>query len=183
MNTRLYLVRHGEAASSFMDAADPGLSDLGQRQAIVAAQALDDVGPLPIISSPLARAFETAKPTAALWGAEIEIVDGVAEIPSTGIAIADRQAWLMKIMGGQWADTNDALIRWRDNLVSYLLSLSTSSVIFTHFVAINAAVGAATASDDVLCFQPANCSITVLEIDDNTVRLITRGDEAQTKIG
>ena len=56
------MVRHGRAAAGFSEDADPGLDEIGHQQAIEAAQKLNSVLPVAIISSPLKRALETAKP-------------------------------------------------------------------------------------------------------------------------
>jgi broad specificity phosphatase PhoE len=56
------------------------------------------------------------------------------------------------------------------------------AAIFTHFVAINAAVSAATGDDRVLSFQPGHASITVFEVEDGKLRLIERGRSAVTSV-
>ncbi len=56
------------------------------------------------------------------------------------------------------------------------------AAIFSHFVAINAAVSAATGDDRVLSFRPGNASITVFETDGTRLTLIERGLEAETQI-
>jgi len=63
--TDVYLVRHGATASNERrilqgSATDEGLSDLGRRQAAVLADRLRPVRPEVIITSDLARAYETA---------------------------------------------------------------------------------------------------------------------------
>lgn len=182
-NPRLYLIRHAEAAAGFVEAADPGLSTRGDAQAQRVAEALASIGPLPVLSSPLARAVETARPTASAWNREIEIAPCVSEIPSAGMALEDRHAWLQTIMRGQWKMAGAPVQRWRDHLIAYLVSRPTACVIFTHFVAINGAVGAALGSDDVLCFHPDNCSVTVLDVDNGALRLVAKGADAKTNVG
>ena len=54
----IYMVRHGKAAAGFAGHPDPGLDDLGRSQALATAAALAPLGPLPVYSSPLARARE-----------------------------------------------------------------------------------------------------------------------------
>jgi broad specificity phosphatase PhoE len=87
---RLYLVRHGEAAATWADAVDPGLSPQGKEQAETAARALHAKGPFDIVSSPLARARETSEPLTRLWRKPATIVEAVAEIPSPRISIDNR---------------------------------------------------------------------------------------------
>jgi broad specificity phosphatase PhoE len=55
-------------------------------------------------------------------------------------------------------------------------------VVFSHFIAINAAVGHATGDDRVVSFRPANCSITIMETGINTLTLLERGVEAITEV-
>ena len=53
-------VRHGEAAAGFDRHIDPGLSKLGKDQASATAKELDAMGPMQIVTSPLARARRRA---------------------------------------------------------------------------------------------------------------------------
>ena len=66
----IFLVRHGEAAASWGQESDPGLSDLGRAQAAESARSLQRLMPpnTALVSSPLARAQETAAPLAASLG-------------------------------------------------------------------------------------------------------------------
>jgi broad specificity phosphatase PhoE len=57
-----------------------------------------------------------------------------------------------------------------------------NTAIFSHFVAINAAAGAAVDDDGVLLFRPDNGSITIIETDGGTLTLIERGAEAATRV-
>lgn len=175
---RLYLVRHGRAASGF-DTADPGLDELGRSQADKVARTLAPKGPLAIVSSPLLRTRQTAKPLSLLWKRELAIEDAVAEIPSPPeLSLADRVRWLQQIMEGSWREVGPALATWRERVIATLVSLPEDSVVFSHFVAINVALGAATETDRVLAFSPDNCSVTLFETDGTKLTLIERGAEA-----
>src|SRR6202012_4562944 len=100
---KIYMVRHGKAAAGFGESMDPGLDALGREQAETVAQKLKSIGPLAILSSPLARAQQTAAPLAALWKATTFIEEAVAEIPSpSGLDLQGRAEWLRKLMGGSW---------------------------------------------------------------------------------
>ncbi|MEJ2132840.1 MAG: histidine phosphatase family protein [Gammaproteobacteria bacterium] len=178
---RIYLVRHGRAAAGFADHPDPGLEDTGRRQAEAAAEALAPLGPLALRSSPLARALETAAPLAARWGREPQVEERVAEIPSPTEDLAVRAQWLRKVMAGNWADVPE-LADWRARLVSYLEQLGEDSVIFSHFIAINVAVGAATGDDRVVCFRPDNGSITVIENEGRSLSIVELGSQADTRV-
>ena len=80
--TTIYFVRHGEAEAGFGSHRDPGLSELGRTQAVATAKHLASLDPIPIFSSPLLRAQETAQSLANIWDAPITIEDRIAEIPS-----------------------------------------------------------------------------------------------------
>ena len=66
--TTIYFVRHGEAEAGFGAHRDPGLSALGRTQAIATAKHLASLDPIPIFSSPLLRAQETAQELAQYLG-------------------------------------------------------------------------------------------------------------------
>lgn len=178
---RIYLVRHGKAAAGFDGHLDPGLDETGAREAREAAQVLAPLGPLALLSSPLARAMETAAPLAALWERDPQIEDRVAEIPSPAEDLAARSQWLRKVMAGRWADVPE-LADWRRRLVDCLHELREDTVIFSHFIAINVAVGEATADDRVVCFRPNNGSITLIETDGHALSVVELGGQADTRV-
>jgi broad specificity phosphatase PhoE len=178
----IYIVRHGKAAASFTDDIDPGLDPSGVTQAQLSCAALQKHLPLVIKSSPLKRARETALPLLASTGQVVEIESRLAEIPSPGISLQDRGPWLQQIMAGQWSQQTQALRDWRQGLIHALLSVDTDTAIFSHYVAINTAVGAATDDDQVMIFRPDNGSITILETDGKSLKLVQRGAEADTKV-
>ena len=179
---RLYLVRHGRAAAGFADHADPGLDELGQHQARAAAERLHALGPMRLVSSPLARARETAMPLRARWQCGIEIEPRVAEIPSDLGDLAGRAAWLGSIMGRRWSELDAPLQRWARGIVTCLLEQPADAVICSHFIAINVAVGWATGDDRVVHFRPDNASISILDTDGWHLRLVEAGTEASTQV-
>jgi len=176
--TRIYMIRHGRAAAAFGEAHDPGLDDLGRAQAEEVAKILEVLGPLAIVSSPLARTRETAAPLARLWKREPVIEEAVAEIPSPGLDLAERAQWLRKLMAGSWRDATPPLAQWREDVIAALTGLTEDTVVFSHYVALNVAMGAATGDDRVTVFSPENCSVTIFEVADGKLMLIERGKEA-----
>lgn len=178
----IYLVRHGKAAGSFTDDLDPGLDELGYAQAQSACKSLQKMLPLTLASSPLRRAQETAIPLQQATAQSVRIENRIAEIPSPGLSLDERGLWLRNVMQGKWSEQSSALQQWRKDLESSLLEIESDTAIFSHYVAINAAVGVAEGSDQVHLFQPNNCSITIFETDGKYLKLITRGDEAETKV-
>ena len=176
---RIYMVRHGRAEAGFGESLDPGLDALGHSQADAVAQKLASLGPLPILSSPLRRTRETAAPLAKLWNVEPVIEKAVAEIPSPwGMTLDGRVAWLRKLMGGSWRDVPRELGEWREDCVASVTEVSRDTVVFSHYVAINVIAGAATGDDRVVVFSPDNCSVTIVETDGQSLRLIEMGHEA-----
>lgn len=180
---RLYLVRHGRAAAGFAEAADPGLDALGRTQADQVAERLAPLGPLAMLTSPLKRARETSEPLAARWRRPVPVEPAVAEIPSpAGLDLAERAVWLREFMGGSWRNASRDLAQWREEAIQALLAIKDDTVVFSHFIAINVAAGAAENDDRVILFRPDNCSVTILEVGDDRLRLVERGHEAETKV-
>ena len=81
---KLFIIRHGQtawnASKVFRGRKDIPLSDVGRRQAELAAERLADQGIRRIISSPLARARQTAEPLAARLALAVEPDDRLIDI-------------------------------------------------------------------------------------------------------
>ena len=85
-------------------------------------------------------------------------------------------------MSGDWQTAPSIVENWRSNLLETLNALPAQSVVFTHFVAINAIVGALEATDQVTVFRPNYCSITKIEKTPTGLRLVERGESLETKV-
>lgn len=179
---RILLVRHGQAAGTFTDEIDPGLSELGWSQARATAEKLVVEMPLLLISSPLQRAQETAQAFAELVDKKVEIEPRVSELPSPGLSLTERGPWIQGVMRGSWVDQDERLKSWRADLLTCLVNQDQDCVIFSHFVAINVATGLAVGAEEVTLFKPNNASITELSNDGGRLSLVRRGDEAETKV-
>lgn len=181
--TRVYLVRHGRASAGWDVDPDPGLDVLGEAQAVEAAQKLAPLGPLTVVASPLRRCQETAAPLAGAWQAEVRTEPAVAEIPSPeGVDMADRVTWLRAAMAGTWSQLGEPYTTFRDGVVAAVAGLADDTVVFSHFVAINAVIGAAVGDDRLVIRSLDNCSITVVDVVDGRLRLVEAGHEADTLI-
>lgn len=179
---RVWLVRHGEAEAGWGDDPDPGLSDVGRAQADEVARRLsiDVDGPVPVLTSPLRRCTETAAPLAAAWEVTPEVDARVGEVvPPEGAAeLADRPVWLRQVMASRWSDLTDRDREWRRSVLERVAAIDADTVVFTHFVLINAVVGAATDDDRVVSFRPANCSVTRIDVGPGGgLSLVGRGHE------
>lgn len=184
-SVRLHLVRHGRAAAGWDDDPDPPLDDVGRDQADAVAERLAaTIGePVPVVASPLLRCRQTAAPIAARWGVDVEIEPLLAEIPSPeGVPMGERVAWLRTTMAGRWNELGPRYVGFRDAVVGRLLAATSPTVVVSHFVAINAAIGAATGDDRMVLRSLDNCSVTVLDVDDGVLHLVEGGHEADTLI-
>jgi len=56
------------------------------------------------------------------------------------------------------------------------------SVVFSHFVAINVAIGSAIGDDRLVLRSLDNCSVTVVDVVDGELQLVESGHEADTLI-
>ncbi len=181
--TRLYLVRHGRASAGWDSDPDPGLDEIGVRQANEVASRLAPLGPLPILTSPLLRCRETSAPLSRVWHAEPHVENAVGEIPSPeGVDMSDRIDWLRVTMRGSWGDLEPQYPAFRDQVVQFLVDRHEDSVVFSHFVAINAAIGAALGDDRLVVRSLDNCSVTIVDIVDGSLQLVESGHEADTLI-
>lgn len=181
--SNIYFVRHGEAAASFADHRDPGLSELGRQQSKRAAHQLQESGPLPIFTSPLLRAQETASFLAEVWKTTAKIDTRFAEVPTpSNLEFKVRPVWLSRVMGGTWLQLSDELQSWRDTMIDATLGFDRDCVVFSHFVAINVIVGAATEEEMLISFRPANASITLVSNSGGVLTVQYQGLEAKTKV-
>ena len=80
-------------------------------------------------------------------------------------------------MTGRGVDSPEVMNPFRERVLGAIRTITTDAIVMTHFLAINAVVGAATNDDRVMCFRPAHCSRTVVEIADGRVTLVELGDE------
>ncbi len=185
----VHVIRHGKPASTWGGAdEDPGLDVLGLEQARAVARevmALPNASrPSRVVSSPLRRCRETAAPLAEALGVEIEIDPRVGEIPTPAkLSSADRPAWLRQAFSGAWTEIvgDQDYAAWA-RAVALALTGHQGAAVFSHFVALNAAV--ATAMDDkrVMVFRPDHCSRTVFRVEGERLILTEKGREALSQV-
>jgi broad specificity phosphatase PhoE len=180
---RIYLIRHGKAGSTWDDRdPDPGLNEVGRTQA--EARAADWAGkrPLPLITSPLRRTRETAAAFERLWKVSADIEPRVGEITAPDALAAKRVEWLRETLQRRWQDLDAPLQHWRENVLEALLAIDRDTVVVSHYVAINIAVGFATSDDRVTCFSPENCSCTVLDVEGRNLKVVELGAQGTGRV-
>ncbi|MEM9054949.1 MAG: histidine phosphatase family protein [Pseudomonadota bacterium] len=176
------LIRHGEAAASWGAHPDPGLSETGHDQAEAVATVLKSQSISSILTSPMQRCRETAQPLEKALGQTAIVTPEVSEIPTPPDLTTSRVDWLKGLMSGKWSEAPMLIQQWRDDLIQKVTALPDDTVVFTHFVAINAIVSAFEGSDKAVVFRPTYCSQTVLERDADMLKVTRRGAEAATRV-
>ncbi len=183
MTTPIWLVRHGEASASWGEHPDPGLSSLGHQQAETSALSL--VASIPknaqLISSPKQRAQETAQPLAERFQCPVAI-DPVFDELVSPVALADRPRWLTTFMGQTWHEQSAEVLSWRDGIIKRLEAVQTPSIIFCHFMVINAVVAAVRDHSATVQFWPDNGSIHEFVVHKQGLQLVSLGQEMPTRI-
>lgn len=194
--TLLYLLRHGRAAAGWDTAVDPPLDEVGQAQAERAAHHLQsmfeveqiDTTNVDVVTSPLLRCRQTAAAFTAISGRAARVEDRIAEIPSpVGVAMSDRVSWLREAMQGTWADLarreGETYARFHAHLIDWARGVQRPTVAFSHFVAINAVIGAGLADDRLVIRRLDNASITTMRVGtDGVLTMLQGGGEADTLI-
>ena len=187
--SRVHVIRHGRPASTWGGAdEDPGLDAEGRAQAEAVARELlalpADQRPTRVVSSPLRRCRETAQPFADALGVPVEIDPRVGEIPTpAALTAAQRPDWLRQAFSGRWDEIVGDLdyVGWTKSVASALAEHGGAAV-FSHFVALNAAVSAATGDPKVAVYRPDHCALTVFHIDGGRLILARKGREAHSQV-
>jgi broad specificity phosphatase PhoE len=180
--TRLFLVRHGKAAAVWGESADPGLDDVGHRQAEAIAAHLGPVGPLPIVVSPLQRTRQTAAAIERMWHACARVEPRIGEIPAPDAGGAGRATWLKAVMQRRWSELDLPLQAWREEVLNALYELAVDTVVVSHFIALNVAVGHALDDDRLVVFRPDHCSCTLIKICARRFQLLELGAQGATRV-
>jgi broad specificity phosphatase PhoE len=180
---RLYLVRHGRASAGWDDDPDPALDALGAAQADLVADRLAPLGPLALVTSPLRRCRETAEPLAARWEVTPLVEVAVAEIPSPeGVPMGERTSWLRRAMVGTWDDLGARYTAFAEGVVRWALARAEDTVVVSHFVAINAVIGAAVGDRRLVIRSLDNASVTIVDVSAGRLTLVEGGREADTLV-
>ena len=180
--TTIYLIRHGHAEAGWSEQRDPGLDDVGRRQAESAAQALSGQGPLPVVVSPMRRARETAHEFEMLWRRPATVESRIAEIPSVGMTLIEREDWLKALTRCRWVELDESLQQWRGDAIQSLLELTADTVVVSHFMIINAVVSWAQGDERVVCCHPLQGSRTTLRRDGESFEVVEVGAQGLSTV-
>lgn len=179
---KIYLVRHGEAAASWQQDPDPGLSIAGIRQAESAAEHFSAVPVKCILSSPLARAIQTAEPLSRAKNISIRVNECFREIPSpVNIELSKRLEWLRSCAHKPWKSAAPEIISWRSSLLESLMELADDTVVFTHFMVLNAILAHVQSQPNLVCYQPGYCSILSVEVG-SQIKVVDVGAESESRV-
>ena len=192
----IFLVRHAESTwnrlRKIQGQKDPDLSDYGRKEAMLLRRRLRDLETEGIYSSPLRRAYETAR-IAVGKGKRIEIVPDLREIDLgewEGKTLArirkeygdsfDRWAVApteVRIPGGEDFISFDKRVRRamasieRNHKQGIVLVFSHGGVISTYITQV-----LRLPIDDVWCLTVKNASISIVEVDGGSRRLVAFND-------
>ena len=87
-------------------------------------------------------------------------------------------------MAGTWQQLGQQFVDYKNDIGNFVKNLSHDTVIFSHFIAINAAIGYTTNTDQLVVAHLDNCSVTTFQIDDNkNLTIVDTGNEATTTVG
>lgn len=181
--TRVLLIRHAEPAAAWGEDDDPGLSERGLAQAEAAAAQLRALGLKRAASSPMRRCRETAAPFVAAAGLAPAIEARLSEVTNP-VGIGDRRVWLAAhfpwrsgLAPRLWTGVDADLRRWRDEVLGGVRALGPDCAVFTHFIAINAIVGAALGRAETIVCRPDHASITEIAVEGDAIALVRLGAE------
>ena len=96
--------------------------------------------------------------------------------------MGERVDWLRGAMSGTWNDLGDEYLAYRDAVVAFIAELATDTVVVSHFVAINAVIGACLVDDRVVIRSLDNASVSVVDVAGGRFTLVSGGHEADTLI-
>ena len=114
-----------------------------------------------------------------MWQVDVRIDESFRELPSL-VSFEERAVGLKKVMRRTWDEVDDALIEWREAAWRSITSLNVDTVIFSHFMVINAIVGRLTGDERLVSFEPDYVSVTQLVGPGDGLELAALGEELET---
>ncbi len=192
----LVLVRHGEpiritSEESGGTPVDPALTERGHAQAERLAQWLAHEPVDHIVSSPLARAHQTAAPVAAVHGLEVEILDGLREydsesdsyIPVEELKATKDPRWDAMVSGEWQSFGGESPAEFRTRIVAHLDAIieahqGQTVVVVCHGGVVNTYLGSILGIDQPLWFDPLYTSISRVRANRSGIRSVSSVNDA-----
>ena len=134
-----------------------------------------------LLSSPLKRAQETAAAFAQKRGVAVNVDPRFSEVRSP-VPLSGRKAWLQAFMRQDWSEQSEDLWSWRNDIISGLKACEGPTVIFCHFLVINAVVAEINRQSAVLQVYPANASYHELSLVGDELSLVQLGEQMETLV-
>ncbi len=180
----IILIRHGEAAASWSEDPDPGLSDNGHEQAesLLIHDCYQDLSGYQFISSPKLRAIETSNFLAKKFNKNVRTDLSFSEIPATGVQMKDKMEWLGNISSMPIEDLPLEVAVWRKEIITSLLLTKSNTVIFSHFMVMNVIASYARGEQRLLSFYPDYTSFIKIVLRNESIHSIEFDKEKKTKI-
>ena len=180
----IIFIRHGEASNAWGDHLDPGLSENGHLQSadLLKHKELQNLEDFCFISSPKSRAIETGKPLADKFGKKLNIDEIFIEIPSKNIAQDKKQDWLKSIIQTKRDDLPDFIESWSDDIYLKSKSFKENTIVFTHFMVINALLSRLAKKNTLMYFYPNYTSVVKVGIKNNAFEYFSTEENKKTSI-
>ncbi|MVF12901.1 histidine phosphatase family protein [Ketobacter sp. MCCC 1A13808] len=176
-------IRHGQAAASWQENPDPGLSEEGTRQALGLVPVLRQEKIRSIISSPMQRTRQTASPLCKALHLPVTIDNNFCEIPTPALVpLEKRLDWLRASSHLKWPQLEEGLHRWRDNILNSIRAIQTPTIIVTHFMVLNVVVGSIRGDVKLVNYRPDYCSVLRLGLTEQQIVLLDLGSQAQSRL-
>ena len=197
----LLVVRHAEPVRITAEEGggrpvDPVLTERGRDQATRLAQWLRHERVDHVVSSPLARAHQTAAPLAAFHGLEVEIIDGLREydsesdsyIPVEELKASKDPRWDAMVRGDWQSFGGESPDRFRARIVAHMDDLieahpGQTVVVVCHGGVVNTFLGSILDIARPLWFDPIYTSISRVRASSSGIRSVASVNEAGHLVG
>jgi broad specificity phosphatase PhoE len=111
------------------------------------------------------------------------LIDSIfSESPSSKVIASEKREWLKKILTMNIDDLPQDIAEWRNHIIKRTLNFSDNTIIFSHFMVINAVVSGLMNRPEIMYFYPDYTSITKITLQNNKAVNISLGDEKKTII-
>jgi probable phosphoglycerate mutase len=197
----LIVVRHAEPVRITSEEGggapvDPKLTPAGHDQAARLARWLAHERIDHIVSSPLARAYQTAAPVAHLHGLDVEILDGLREydsesdsyIPVEELKATNDPRWDAMVSGDWQSFGGEPPAEFRSRIVAHMDTIVSAHqgetvVVVCHGGVVNIYLGSILGIVQPLWFDPAYTSISRVRANRTGIRSVASVNEVGHLIG